>query len=149
MSIFPKLPSTPLTILLLFLLLSLPADGGSGRDRHDHDHRRDPPSSHVNFFRGPRRRQDAAWCGEDPARACSDRERRTTCCFGRVCRDTLRDAGNCGGCGRRCRFGLDCCAGECVDTRNDARHCGACFEECRPSGGRRDCSFGMCDYAAG
>ncbi|CAL1413237.1 unnamed protein product [Linum trigynum] len=148
MSIFPKLPSTLPTILLLFLLLPLPADGGSGRDRHDHDHRRDPPSSHVNFFRGPRRRQ-AAWCGDDPVRACSDRERRTTCCFGRVCRDTLRDAGNCGGCGRRCRFGLDCCGGECVDTRNDARHCGACFEECRRFGGRRDCSFGMCDYAAG
>ncbi|CAN0855760.1 Stigma-specific STIG1-like protein 4 [Linum grandiflorum] len=102
--------------------------------------------SHLNFFRSRHRRQQG-WCSRDDPKACWDRERNPwggrTCCFGRVCKDTLRDANNCGRCGNKCPFGFVCCGGNCVDVRNDATHCGSCFQECQ-----RLCSFGMCDYAA-
>ena len=104
----------------------------------------DRTPAHLMFSRSGRLR--VVSCANDPE-VCLDREKNpwggTTCCFQKLCRDTLRDSRNCGACGRTCGFGFVCCDGRCVDVQNDPKYCGSCFEECTGEG---RCSFGMCDY---
>ncbi|GLT32501.1 hypothetical protein SLA2020_071660 [Shorea laevis] len=102
---------------------------------------------HLNFFRSAKRgRQRLLSCGGDPT-VCLDRERNpwggSTCCFGQICKDTMRDSNHCGTCGHACAYGLVCCDGKCVDVRNDSNNCGSCFQECP---GKNQCSFAMCGY---
>ncbi|GLT99114.1 hypothetical protein SLE2022_165780 [Rubroshorea leprosula] len=103
--------------------------------------------SHLNFFRSALRgRQRLLSCAGDPG-VCLDRERNpwggSTCCFGKFCKDTLRDSNHCGACGQACGYGLVCCDGKCVDVQNDTNNCGSCFQEC-PAKNR--CSFAICGY---
>ncbi|XP_050219482.1 stigma-specific STIG1-like protein 1 [Mercurialis annua] len=132
------------TYLLIILLLSIPTSHHDRRIIGARELTRmreysDAPQ-HLNFLRSTtlRGRQRVISCAND-AEVCLDREKNpwggTTCCFRKVCRDTLRDSRNCGACGKTCGFGFVCCDGKCVDIQNDPKHCGACFEVCRADQG--------------
>ncbi|KAJ0980650.1 hypothetical protein J5N97_008905 [Dioscorea zingiberensis] len=109
------------------------------------------PGTHSEFLRAAvhGRRGRYLWCFGDPS-VCLDRDKNpwggNTCCFQRVCKDTMNDVKHCGECGHKCGYGLACCGGVCTNIESDPQHCGSCYHEC-PS--KLECSFGMCGYGDG
>ncbi|POO03201.1 Stigma-specific protein [Trema orientale] len=60
------------------------------------------------------------------------------------CRNVLGDFNNCGGCGRKCRFGERCCDGRCTVVLSNAQNCGKCGRRCKAG---VKCQYGFCGYA--
>ncbi|XP_058092302.1 stigma-specific STIG1-like protein 1 [Magnolia sinica] len=66
-----------------------------------------------------------------------------SCCRNK-CVNLITDRGNCGVCGKMCKYTEACCRGECVYLSFDKRHCGRCNNRCAKSD---YCIYGMCNYA--
>ncbi|KAG0493983.1 hypothetical protein HPP92_004977 [Vanilla planifolia] len=65
-------------------------------------------------------------------------------CCKKTCANVTSDPLNCGGCGRKCRYGQTCCGGSCVNVVDDPSNCGECGKRCRKES---FCRYGLCGYA--
>ncbi|MCL7038462.1 hypothetical protein MKW94_018747 [Papaver nudicaule] len=65
-------------------------------------------------------------------------------CCRKQCVNLLADGDNCGGCGKKCRFGQQCCYGFCTDVISNPKHCGTCGNRCSPA---TKCENRFCGYA--
>ncbi|KAG0493990.1 hypothetical protein HPP92_004984 [Vanilla planifolia] len=82
-------------------------------------------------------------CDTFPSSVLGRRSPGPDCCK-KTCANVTSDPLNCGGCGRKCRYGQTCCGGSCVNVVDDPSNCGECGKRCRKGS---FCRYGLCGYA--